>query len=72
MPIFSAGSNPTITVQIVNDSGIAVTGLAYTGWPATSYQIEGANASVSITLSALAAITTAYTSGGVCEIGGGY
>ena len=72
MPIFSAGSNPTITVQIVNDSGIAVTGLAYTGWPATSYQIEGANASVSITLSALAAITTAYTSGGVFEIGGGY
>jgi len=65
-------TSKSITVQIVNDSGIGVTGLVAATWPTVYYQIFGANAEVAITLSDLATITTPWTSGAVYELSGGY
>jgi len=69
--IFAPGAtSKSIHVQIVNDTGLPVTGLDNTTFPATYYQLAGANAGVQITLASLAAITTAWASGGVKEIDG--
>jgi hypothetical protein len=65
-------SSKSVCIQIVDDSGLPVTGLVAATMPAISYWLAGANASVSISLSDLAAITTAYSSGGVKELSGGY
>ena len=70
--LLQAGTNPIIDIQIVDDTGIPVTGLVAASFPAISYVIGGANAAVSVTLSDLALMTTAYTSGGVKELSGGF
>jgi hypothetical protein len=60
----------SVTVTIVDDSGLAVTGLVAATFPTTVYE-RVAEAAVPITLSDLAAVTSAYSSGGVKEVGGG-
>jgi hypothetical protein len=60
----------SITVTVVDDSGLAVTGLVAATFPATVYE-RVAEAEVPITLSDLAAVTSTYSSGGVKEVGGG-
>ena len=71
--IYAPGvTSKSVAIQIVDDSGLAVTGLVAATLPALTYWLTGANAAVSITLSDLAAITTAYSSGGVKELSGGY
>jgi hypothetical protein len=62
----------SLDVQIVDDSGLPVTGLVAATFPATSWSLAGNTAATAITLSDLALITTAYTSGGVKERSGGY
>jgi hypothetical protein len=57
----------SIDVKVLNDSGVPVTGLVAATFPATSYSKGSNAAATSITLSDLAAITTAYTSGGLKE-----
>ncbi len=71
MLIPPGATSQSITVQIVDDTGLAVTGLVAGTWPATSYA-RVAEAAVSITLGDLVAITSAYASGGVKEVGSGY
>ena len=70
--MLQAGTNPIIDIQIVDDSGVPVTGLMAASFPAISYVIGGANAAVPVTLSDLALVTTAYSSGGVKERTGGF
>ena len=70
--MLQAGTNPSIDIQIVDDSGLPVTGLVASSFPAISYTIGGATAAVAVSLSDLALITTAYTSGGVKERNGGF
>ena len=69
--MLQAGTNPIIDIQIVDDSGLPVTGLVAASFPALSYVIAGTTAAVAVSLSDLALITTAYTSGGVKERNGG-
>jgi len=71
--IYLAGANSiSIDVMIVDDSGLAVTGLVAATFPTLTYSVAGANADVAFpSLSDLAAITTAYASGGVKERGNG-
>ena len=61
----------SVDVQIVDDSGLPVTGLAAPSFPAVAYSLAGANADVAVSLSDLATITTAWSSGGVKERGNG-
>jgi hypothetical protein len=71
MPVIAAGSTtPSVTIEVYDDVGLPVTGLDNTTLPTIRYVIEGANAAVTITLAALAAETTAYSSGGVRERAG--
>jgi hypothetical protein len=63
--------NVSLDVQIVDDNGLPVTGLAAASFPALTYSLGGPNADVSIALSDLAAITSPYSSGGVKERGQG-
>jgi hypothetical protein len=72
--IYAPGvTSKSLTVQIVDDSGLGVTGLVAATFPAVFYQIAGANAAVAFpSLSDLAAITTAWAAGGVKELSGGY
>lgn len=70
MNIAPATASVILIIKIVDDSGLPVTGLVAATFPATSYVRAGA-ASVSITLSDLAAVNSSYSSGGVKEIGGG-
>jgi hypothetical protein len=73
MMIFPPGStSQSVTVQIVDDAGLAVTGLVAATFPAVKYKKAGNTAEVAISLSDLAAMTTAWTSGGVKESSGGY
>lgn len=70
--IYPIGStSQSMDVVIVNDQGIPVTGLDHTTFPTVKYSKAGPNADVAITLVALAAITTVWTSGGVKERGEG-
>ncbi|HEY0983766.1 MULTISPECIES: hypothetical protein [unclassified Schlesneria] len=71
--IFDSGAtNQSIDVQIVDDSGLPVTGLLAAGFPTLKYSTAGAHADVTFpALTDLAAITTGYTSGGVKERGEG-
>ena len=64
-------TSKTITVQLVDDSGLALTGKVAADFPTTSYA-KLAAASVAISLTDLGAITSSYSSGGVKEIGAGY
>ena len=74
MILYAPGvTSKSLTIQIVDDSGLAVTGLVAATFPSLSYQVAGPNAAVAFpALSDLAAITTAYSSGGVKELSGGY
>jgi hypothetical protein len=60
----------SIDVQIVDDTGLPVTGLVAATFPALNYS-KGTGADTSITLSDLSALTDAYSSGGVKERSGG-
>jgi hypothetical protein len=71
--IFNLGAtSQSADVQVLDDSGLPVTGLAAASFPASTYSLAGANADVSITLSDLSLITSAYSSGGIKERGNGY
>ena len=72
MIVAPGATSVTLTVQIVDDSGSGVTGLAAAAWPATYYQRAGESLPAAITLSDLAAQNSAYSSGGVKELTGGY
>jgi hypothetical protein len=61
----------SIDVQIVDDSGLPVTGLVASTFPAVTYSVGNNTAAVAITLSDLAAITSVYSSGGLKERSGG-
>jgi hypothetical protein len=65
-------TSQSLDVQVVDDSGLPVSGLVAATFPATSWSLAGNTAATTISLSDLAAITTAYTSGGVKERSGGY
>lgn len=66
--IFPPGAtSKSLDVQIVDDSGLPVTGLVAATFPAVYWSLAGNTESTAISLSDLAAITTAYTSGGVKE-----
>lgn len=60
-------TSQSIDIQITDDSGLAVTGLVAATFPSVYWSIAGNTAATAITLSDLAAITTAYSSGGVKE-----
>lgn len=72
--IYAPGvTSKSLTVFIGDDTGLGVTGLLAATFPALTYQIAGANAAVAFpALSDLALITTAWASGGVKELSGGY
>ena len=61
----------SITIQIVDDTGLPVTGLVASTFPATSYT-RSTEATATITLSDLGAITSSWSSGGVRERSLGY
>lgn len=71
MFLVPGSTSVSIDIQIVDDSGLAVTGLVAATMPAITYSLQNATAAVAISLSDLAAITTAWTSGGVKERSGG-
>jgi len=62
----------SIDVFVGDDGGLAVTGLTASTFPAVSYSLGNNTAAVAITLSDLAAITSAYSSGGLKERSGGW
>lgn len=67
-----AATSQSIDIQIVDDSGLPVTGLVAATFPTLTYSLAGANADGAFpALSDLALITTAYASGGVKERGNG-
>jgi hypothetical protein len=71
MIITPGTTSVSVDVQIVDDSGAAVTGLVAATFPAVYYSVSGPNAAVQITpLSDLALITTAFTAKGVKERSG--
>ena len=72
--IYPASSTSiSVDIQIVDDTGLPVTGLVAATFPTLTYSLAGANSTVSFpSLSDLAALTTAYHSGGVKERSGGY
>lgn len=69
--ILQAGTNPIIDIQIVDDTGLPVTGLVASTFPTIYYAILGSSAAVAVTLSDLSLITSAYSSGGIKEKTGG-
>jgi hypothetical protein len=66
-----AATSQSIDIQVVDDTGLPVAGLVAATMPTIKYSLGGANADATITLSDLALITTAYSSGGVKERGEG-
>lgn len=71
--LFVPGStSQSITIQIVNDSGLAVTGLVAAGFPTVLYKKAGPSLPANITLVDLALVSSPWVSGGVKEISGGY
>lgn len=67
MTIPPGATSQSIDIQIVDDTGVEVTGLVAATLPALSYSKGNNVAAASISLSDLALITTAWTSGGVKE-----
>jgi hypothetical protein len=73
MIIAPGSTSQPVTVQIVDDNGLAVTGLVAATFPALYYTLGSNVASTAITpLSDLAAITTAFTAKGIKERENGY
>jgi hypothetical protein len=71
MNITPGATSQSLTVQIVDDTGLPVTGLVAATFPSTYYE-RVAESAVEITpLTDLAAINSAYSSGGVKEVNGG-
>lgn len=65
-------TSQSIDVQIVDDSGLPVTGLLAATFPALTYSLAGPNVDAGFpALSDLATLTTAWAAGGVKERGGG-
>ncbi len=71
MIIPPGSTSQILEIQIVDDSGLPVLGLVAGTFPATSY-VRTAAAPISITLIDLSLINSAFSAGGVKEIGGGY
>lgn len=70
--IYAPGvTSQSIDVGVYDDSGLPVTGLVAATFPPVTYSRAGANADASVSLSDLAALTTAWSSGGLKERGGG-
>lgn len=70
---YTAGTNPILTVQIVDDTGLPVAGLVAATFPTLSYSFASNTASVAFpSLTDLAALTTAYSAGGVKERENGF
>jgi len=61
----------SVDVQIVDDSGLPVTGLVAASFPAVNYSRAGSNADQSIALSNLSLITSPWAAGGLKERGQG-
>lgn len=68
MTYMTGATSKSIRLFICDDTGLAVTGLIAATMPAIYYWIAGANSAVAISLSDLALITSAWSSGGVKEI----
>ncbi|MDE2468142.1 MAG: hypothetical protein KGL35_05235, partial [Bradyrhizobium sp.] len=67
-----SATSQSIDIEILDDTGLPVTGLVAATFPTLIYSLAGANADVAFpALSDLATITTAYASGGVKERGNG-
>jgi hypothetical protein len=64
-------TSQSVDVSVYDDDGLPVTGLVAATFPTVKYSKAGANADVSITLADLAAIGTAWASGGLKERGEG-
>lgn len=71
MTITPGATSQSTDVRIVDDAGLAVTGLVAATMPAITWSRGNNTAATAITLSDLALITTAWTSGGVKERSGG-
>src|SRR5689334_20155009 len=67
MIIPPGATSQSITITIVDDSGLPVTGLVAATFPTTYYQRAGETLPSAITLSDLAAQNSSYSSGGVKE-----
>lgn len=73
MIVAPGATGQSTDVQIVDDTGLAVTGLLAATFPSLSWSLAGNTAATSFpALSDLALITTAYASGGVKERSGGW
>ena len=73
MQIALGSTNQSITLQVVDDSGLPVTGLVAATFPALVYALEGPDADVTVgALNDLAALTSAYNALGIKERAGGY
>jgi hypothetical protein len=72
MRVAPGTTSKSIDVYIDNGSGAGVTGLVAATWPTTYYSLGDNTAKTAITLSDLASITAAYSSGGVFERGAGW
>lgn len=72
--IYDSGTTSrSVDLQIVDDTGLGVTGLLAATFPPMIYSLAGANADVAFpSLSDLAAIGTAWAAGGVKERSGGW
>jgi len=69
----TGATSVSVEAQVVDDTGLPVTGLVAATFPSPSYALAGAHASVAFpSLSDLALITSAYVAGGVKERAGGY
>jgi hypothetical protein len=64
-------ASQSVDVRVCNDAGLPVTGLNASTFPPVTYSRAGTNADVSITLSNLASVTAAWSSGGLKERGEG-
>lgn len=73
MNIPTSATSQSITVQVVDDTGLPVTGLDHTTFPALYYCLEGANDDVAFgTLNDLTTTHDSYNSLGLKERGRGY
>lgn len=70
IPILAGATDTSVDVQVVDDTGLPVTGLDNTSFPTVKYS-KGTGADATISLSALSAVTDAHSDGGVIERGEG-
>lgn len=72
MIVPTESTSQSVDVQVVDDSGLPITGLIAGTFPTVKYSLAGANADVTVSLSNLSALTDPWASGGLKERGGGY